>query len=66
MTGGPVQKNTLDANLRGHLRTNADILTVIDKEVSINDIGALSASRRSRFCSTTSQSILNTGFATCW
>lgn len=43
MIGTPVQKNKLDADLRGYLETNADILTVINKEVSINDIGALSA-----------------------
>ncbi|MEK9678697.1 MAG: hypothetical protein VW169_09945 [Rhodospirillaceae bacterium] len=36
-------KNTLDKDLRGYLETNKDILTVIDKPVSIDDIGALSA-----------------------
>ena len=36
-------KNTLDKDLRGYLNTNKDILTVIDKPVSIDDIGALSA-----------------------
>lgn len=36
-------KNTLDADLRGYLDTNSDIVTVIDKQVSIDDIGALSA-----------------------
>ena len=34
---------TLDRDLRGYLDTNADILTVIEKPVSIDDIGALSA-----------------------
>lgn len=33
----------LDRDLRGYLETNADIVTVIDKPVSIDDIGALSA-----------------------
>lgn len=33
----------LDIDLRGYLETNADILTVIKKPVSIDDIGALSA-----------------------
>ena len=37
------KKNALDKDLRGYLETNADILTVIEKPVSINDIGALSA-----------------------
>ncbi len=36
-------KNQLDPDLRGYLETNKDILTVIEKPVSINDIGALSA-----------------------
>jgi UbiD family decarboxylase len=36
-------KNPLDIDLRGYLETNADILTVIKKPVSIDDIGALSA-----------------------
>ena len=40
---GAAKKNTLDADLRGYLETNADILTVIKKPVSINDVGALSA-----------------------
>ena len=35
--------NALDADLRGYLDSNADILTVIDKPVSIDNIGALSA-----------------------
>ena len=33
----------VDADLRGYLETNADILTVIEKPVSIDDVGALSA-----------------------
>ncbi len=33
----------LDRDLRGYLETNADILTTIEKPVSIDDIGALSA-----------------------
>ncbi|MGZ0246321.1 MAG: UbiD family decarboxylase domain-containing protein [Alphaproteobacteria bacterium] len=33
----------LDRDLRGYLETNADLLTVIEKPVSIDDIGALSA-----------------------
>jgi len=33
----------LDASLRGHLETNADIVTRIAKPVRIDDIGALSA-----------------------
>src|SRR5258707_1270074 len=33
----------LDASLRGHLETNADIVTHITKPVRIDDIGALSA-----------------------
>jgi 2,5-furandicarboxylate decarboxylase 1 len=33
----------LDASLRGHLETNADIVTRITKPVRIDDIGALSA-----------------------
>ncbi|MDE0385747.1 MAG: UbiD family decarboxylase, partial [Defluviicoccus sp.] len=33
----------LDCDLRGYLETNGDILTVIEKPVSIDDIGALSA-----------------------
>ena len=33
----------IDADLRGYLDTNSDILTVIEKPVSIDDIGALSA-----------------------
>ena len=33
----------LDHDLRGYLDSNADILTVIDKPVSIDNIGALSA-----------------------
>ncbi len=37
------RKNILDPDLRGYLETNADILTVIDKPVSIDDIGALTA-----------------------
>ena len=37
------KKNALDKDLRGYLETNADILTVIEKPVSINDIGTLSA-----------------------
>ena len=36
-------KNKLDADLRGYLQTNADILTVVEKPVGIDDIGALSA-----------------------
>jgi|TARA_B100000315_G_scaffold250997_1_gene284892 2,5-furandicarboxylate decarboxylase 1 len=36
-------KNQLDPDLRGYLETNKDILTVIEKPVSIDDIGALSA-----------------------
>ena len=36
-------KNQLDPDLRGYLESNKDILTVIEKQVSINDIGALSA-----------------------
>ncbi len=36
-------KNKLDVDLRGYLETNADILTVIEKAVAIDDIGALSA-----------------------
>jgi 2,5-furandicarboxylate decarboxylase 1 len=36
-------KNQLDPDLRGYLETNKDIVTVITKEVSIDDIGALSA-----------------------
>ena len=35
--------NRLDADLRGYLETNADIVTVIEKPVSIEDTGALSA-----------------------
>ena len=35
--------NTLDKDLRGYLETNADIVTQIDKQVSIDDIGALTA-----------------------
>ena len=35
--------NALDADLRGYLESNADILTVVDKAVSIDNIGALSA-----------------------
>ena len=35
--------NTLDKDLRGYLETNADIVTEVDKPVSIEDIGALSA-----------------------
>lgn len=37
------RRNTLDADLRGYLETNADILTVIEKPVAMDDIGALSA-----------------------
>ena len=33
----------LDCDLRGYLETNADLLTVIEKPVSIDNIGALSA-----------------------
>lgn len=33
----------LDRDLRGYLETNADLLTVIEKPVSIDNIGALSA-----------------------
>src|SRR3954452_19528683 len=33
----------LDASLRGHLETNADIVTRITKPVRMDDIGALSA-----------------------
>ncbi|MBT3992282.1 MAG: UbiD family decarboxylase [Rhodospirillaceae bacterium] len=36
-------KNQLDPDLRGYLETNKDILTVIEKQVSIDDVGALSA-----------------------
>ena len=36
-------KNALDADLRGYLDTNADIVTVIDKPVGMSDIGTLSA-----------------------
>ena len=36
-------KNQLDPDLRGYLESNKDILSVIEKQVSINDIGALSA-----------------------
>ena len=39
----PERRNRLDPDLRGYLETNADILTVIEKPVSIDDIGALSA-----------------------
>ena len=35
--------NQLDADLRGYLETNADIVTVIEKPVNIADTGALSA-----------------------
>lgn len=37
------KRNTLDPDLRGYLDSNADILTVIDKPVTMNDLGALSA-----------------------
>ncbi|MGE0748065.1 MAG: hypothetical protein AB7K86_22580, partial [Rhodospirillales bacterium] len=33
----------LDPDLRGYLETNADVVTVIRKPVSIKDVGALSA-----------------------
>src|SRR5690348_16436516 len=33
----------LDGSLRGHLETNADLVTHIKKPVSIDDVGALSA-----------------------
>ena len=36
-------KNALDPDLRGYLETNADIVTVIEKPVRIDDVGALSA-----------------------
>ena len=38
-----LSNRALDQDLRGYLETNADILTVIEKPVSIDDIGALSA-----------------------
>ena len=40
---GAGHNQTLDRDLRGYLETNEDLLTVIEKPVSINDIGALSA-----------------------
>ena len=40
---GSGHNKTLDRDLRGYLDTNADLLTVIEKPVSIDDIGALSA-----------------------
>jgi 2,5-furandicarboxylate decarboxylase 1 len=36
-------RNQIDKDLRGYLDSNSDILTVITKSVSIDDIGALSA-----------------------
>jgi UbiD family decarboxylase len=42
-SSNPERRNRLDADLRGYLETNADIVTVIEKPVSIDDIGALSA-----------------------
>ena len=40
---GAGHNRALDRDLRGYLETNADILTVIEKPVSIDDVGALSA-----------------------
>ena len=40
---GAGRNRPLDRDLRGYLETNADILTVIEKPVSIDDVGALSA-----------------------
>ena len=40
---GGLSNQGLDRDLRGYLETNADILTVIEKPVSIENIGALSA-----------------------
>lgn len=40
---GPAHNRPLDKDLRGYLETNADIVTVIRKPVSIDDVGALSA-----------------------
>lgn len=45
-TGGKAStghNRPLDRDLRGYLETNRDLLTVIEKPVSIDDIGALSA-----------------------
>ena len=39
----PGHNRPLDRDLRGYLETNADIVTVVTKPVSIDDIGALSA-----------------------
>jgi UbiD family decarboxylase len=39
----PTPKESLDASLRGFLKTNADIVTRITKPVRMEDIGALSA-----------------------
>ena len=40
---GAGRNRPLDCDLRGYLETNADLLTVIEKPVSIDDVGALSA-----------------------
>ncbi len=40
---GTESKGGLDKDLRGFLKTNSDIVTVIAKPVSIDDVGALSA-----------------------
>ena len=40
---GQMHNRPLDKDLRGYLETNANIVTVISKPVSIDDIGALSA-----------------------
>jgi UbiD family decarboxylase len=37
------RRNELDADLRGYLETNADIVTVIEKPVALDDVGALTA-----------------------
>ena len=40
---GSGHNQSLDRDLRGYLETNADLVTVIEKPVSVDDIGALSA-----------------------